>query len=61
MIAKEAVVAYFDTLQPYLCKGTEEIRENMKSKVRATAEIETHHLTDTDQKSCPLRLLISEL
>jgi len=58
MISKEAVVAYFDTLQPYLCESTEEIRENMKSKFRATAEIETFHLTDTVQKSCPLRLLI---
>jgi hypothetical protein len=30
----------------------------MESKVRGTAEIETHHLSDTDQKSCPLRQLI---
>jgi hypothetical protein len=58
MISKEAVVAYFDTLQPYLCEGTEEINENMESKVRATAEIETHHLSNTVQKSCRLRQLI---
>jgi len=47
MISQEAVVAYLDTLQPYLCEGAEEIHESMESKVRATAEIETHHLSDT--------------
>jgi hypothetical protein len=56
--SKEAVVAYFDTLQPYLCEVTEEIHENMESKVRATAEIETRHLTDTDQKRYRLRQII---
>ena len=53
MISKEAVVSHFGTLQPYLCEGTEEIHENMESKVRATAEIEAYHLSDAAQKSCP--------
>lgn len=58
MISKEPVIAYFDALQPYLCEGTEEIHENMESKVGATAETEPHRLLGTDQKSCPLRQLI---
>jgi len=45
MISKEEVIAYFDTLEPYLCEGTEEIHEDMESRVRATAEIETHRLS----------------
>jgi len=49
MISQEAVVACFDTPNLYLCEGTEEIHENMESKVRATAEIETHHLSDRGQ------------
>jgi hypothetical protein len=55
MISKEAVVAYFDALEPYLCEGTKEIHENMESNVRGTGDIETHHLSDADEKSCPLR------